>query len=1324
MKSHFNFFLFLICLVKTSFGQSDFRILKANPATIPIILEKSEIRGTHYFTFPESEIVEIINHPNQKIRLEFPWSGKQTHQIELKPDLTFSQKLVVKTSGGKIEKPISNQARHFKGSVVGHKSGLAAFSFSETDLMGIFSFGSGNFNFVKTQYLENGRPVFALFNDQNIAKKQPFTCMADHLEGKVKMDHKTGNEKIDKGASGIEACKKVSVYLECDHKMFLDNGSSVTNTANWATSMLNIVSALYANEGIRLTTSEVFVHTQPDNYPETSSFAALAAFGDSLSSRPPFSGDLAHLLSTKNNSLGGVAYLDVLCDGFGNNCAYSNIYNAFAPLPVYSWTVNVVAHEIGHNFGSPHTQSCSWPIGGGNFGMLDSCYAAEEGCYTGPVIPIMGTIMSYCHLVMGVDLSKGFGVLPGALIRSKFLEATCLNGNVVLPILTVSAPDTVCAGSSAQLSVTEVAGAEYEWTGPNGYSSFQRQPVLSPVSSIHNGLFSVVVKKDGCESYPFNTNLKVDCLPILGDGDQTLCPSQIIPVQYFAQFTPNSGNEFVAELSNSSGSFSNPVEIGRHTSQLKNGSFLIQIPENAIPGNSYFIRVRSGQPAQLGEAIGPYTISVAGLAAPVADASRCGPGSVSFSGNGNSIYSWFSDSLSSVPLATGQTFSTPVLTQSTTFWVEAQPATKAQVGPTNPLFSGSAGPLSNFTQGLFFKVFKDLTIDSVSIVATGFGDVSFRIRDSANTKTIAFVQRPVSGNQSLEKIFIGIRLNPGTYRVDAVGSSVASLTRSSNVVSFPFSSAGLLSITHPTAESRYYWFYNWKITGLDCSSPRKKIFAILNPIPNSPFVFSDSVCRQGVLNLQADGAAAGQSYQWFSASGNAIPGANQAQFSTPILNQSVVYSVSIKSAQNCESSRISVQAKVFPAPSPPPSDTVSACFGDTAVLEALGPVGSSNSFSWFQNSLIPIPGSDSSIIQVPALVPDSLFFVCSVSEKGCPSDTVSILLKTNPRPDQPIVEVKPQCGPGSVTLLAHGVLGATSFEWFTQATGGEPIPNSSDSVFVSPMINATPITYYVTPVNAFGCRLQVRVVAVASITLRPDNATGSDSSRCGSGSMILRAYGSQFGEHFHWYNSINSQFSDTLIGGATGSLNLSNQTQTGDFYVSLVRDEFCESESRLHIRAVIFEQPLPPLLALEGGYLVCSVDTIFDWYKDGAFLQTTGDSLNPAQFGNGLYKAVLRKSTGCFSESNSILISGKSSLKKLSGITVFPNPAKDRIWVRMDEGKISKAVLFDLQLRKLQEQLPESDDFQLSVTNLPKGMYILVVESQGGVTQHLPFLKE
>lgn len=110
----------------------------------------------------------------------------------------------------------------------------------------------------------------------------------------------------------------------------------------------------------------------------------------------------------------GIAFLDVLCDK-GRSGSYSAITRTNAGRDR-----RVVAHEVGHNFGSPHTHNCGWPVPNGP-GAIDQCAPAEGGsCFTGTTQEV-GTIMSYCS-----QNNLEFHPLVQTLIKERLSASGCI----------------------------------------------------------------------------------------------------------------------------------------------------------------------------------------------------------------------------------------------------------------------------------------------------------------------------------------------------------------------------------------------------------------------------------------------------------------------------------------------------------------------------------------------------------------------------------------------------------------------------------------------------------------------------------------------------------------------------------------------------------------------------------------------------------------------------------------------------------------------------------------------------------------------------------
>ncbi len=227
-------------------------------------------------------------------------------------------------------------------------------------------------------------------------------------------------EALRTPAGGARSTGCVRVYFEVDYDIFQDKGS-VTAAVDFVTQLWSQVATLYANDGISAAVSEIKVWDTPSPYGGSSSSTLLSQF---QSTRTSFNGDLGQLLSYQAS--GGIAVLDGLCHPYtAARLSFSSIGGGFNTVPTYSWSVMVVAHELGHLLGSQHTHACVW---NGNNTAIDGCAGFTEGSCGNPGIPAGGgTLMSYCHITSaGIDFAKGFGTQPRNVMLNNINAASCL----------------------------------------------------------------------------------------------------------------------------------------------------------------------------------------------------------------------------------------------------------------------------------------------------------------------------------------------------------------------------------------------------------------------------------------------------------------------------------------------------------------------------------------------------------------------------------------------------------------------------------------------------------------------------------------------------------------------------------------------------------------------------------------------------------------------------------------------------------------------------------------------------------------------------------
>ncbi len=297
----------------------------------------------------------------------------------------------------------------------------------------------------------------------DLGTRKPFRCALAELgaAGRVfpEADPDAEGDSVVPETPGYTA-----VYaVETDFEFYSIFNNSVDAT-NYITDLMAFVSMLYDDEintTVRLGTINLRT-TAADPWTQSSPLCSLFEYGRYWNNNyGAISRTAAVMLSGKSNG-GGVAWIGVLCSGafnydHGGACPAlspqsSNYGGAYAYVgdidgnfdlwdPHVLWDIEATAHEIGHNFNSPHSH-CYAGLGG-NANQIDFCYTSEcvsatancgsDTCvgsgssahwqstncacpFGSSALPGVGsttggsagqgggTIMSYCHL-----LSGGFG---------------------------------------------------------------------------------------------------------------------------------------------------------------------------------------------------------------------------------------------------------------------------------------------------------------------------------------------------------------------------------------------------------------------------------------------------------------------------------------------------------------------------------------------------------------------------------------------------------------------------------------------------------------------------------------------------------------------------------------------------------------------------------------------------------------------------------------------------------------------------------------------------------------------------------------------------
>ncbi len=375
-----------------------------------------------------------------RVQMEIPVTAESIVSLDLERyDILDPAVQIVKgTDHGDISQNFNRRFVSYKIRWDGADRPLTVLNFSDYHINGVIELNGEIYELGALKGFENASVKDHIIYPVNRLKmNHDFTCHTDENHPDVgimdKIEKLKSGKTFDVLSSNLLVC---NLAVEMDYQAYQYYGSAESATA-YVLSLFSTSSAVY-NRDINTLFKVTYVRvwtTSSDPYTDSPSGSSVLLnefrnyWNINMRHVPR---TIAHYASPRNQGLGGIAYVGVLCASItsGSGYGFSDYQggNSVTPLPTYTWQTMVVTHEIGHNFGSPHTHSCYWNP------PIDTCYFGSEtqGCVTGTgctlnnvCIPRQGTIMSYCHLT-SAGTRMYFGPQPSALMRSYAQAASCM----------------------------------------------------------------------------------------------------------------------------------------------------------------------------------------------------------------------------------------------------------------------------------------------------------------------------------------------------------------------------------------------------------------------------------------------------------------------------------------------------------------------------------------------------------------------------------------------------------------------------------------------------------------------------------------------------------------------------------------------------------------------------------------------------------------------------------------------------------------------------------------------------------------------------------
>ncbi len=301
-------------------------------------------------TLDNTELQRLMKASPQTISLKLPDDLGQT--LELYQAEVFTPDFKVIATDGRIltSDDLAGEMLFYRGIIKGDENSIVSVSLMKDEILISYSDKDGD------KRIQKGvNDTYIAYNKMDRLNVVPYICGNDKDDNDL-LDIQDFNRDQILNRSESQKCATVLVVI--DYTAYVANNSNTLMSIKWMAKIWNEVITLYAHEGVLMRVSNVVIHTSTSNFPYSGNYNTLhdgisqafnSAYGNSSL------GDFKHMMITRFLG-GGVAFqIGGGCDKSKLTCVSSALSTNVIPLPDYSWNIEVIAHEMGHNWGLRHT---------------------------------------------------------------------------------------------------------------------------------------------------------------------------------------------------------------------------------------------------------------------------------------------------------------------------------------------------------------------------------------------------------------------------------------------------------------------------------------------------------------------------------------------------------------------------------------------------------------------------------------------------------------------------------------------------------------------------------------------------------------------------------------------------------------------------------------------------------------------------------------------------------------------------------------------------------------------------------------------------------